>query len=34
VAAVWTGALGSLLVVALWIRWFPGLWRRDRLVQE
>jgi len=33
-AAVWTGALGSLLVVVLWIRWFPGLWRRDRLVQE
>lgn len=34
VAAVWTGALASLLVVALWVRWFPGLWRRDRLVQE
>jgi len=33
-AAVWTGAIGSLLVVALWIRWFPGLWRRDRLVQD
>jgi MFS family permease len=33
-AAVWTGALGSLLVAALWMRWFPTLWRRDRLVDE
>ena len=33
-AAVWTGALGSLVVAALWMRWFPALRRRDRLVDE
>jgi len=33
-AAIWTGALASLLVAALWARRFPSLWRRDQLVQE
>jgi len=31
VASVVTGGLGTLLVVALWIRWFPELWNVDRL---
>lgn len=31
VFAVVTGGLGTLAVVALWMRWFPALARRDRL---
>lgn len=34
VGSVVAGALGTLLVVALWFRWFPSLVRRDRLVAE
>ena len=33
-AAIWTGALASLLVATLWARRYPALWRRDQLVQE
>ena len=33
VGSVVVGALGTLLVVALWMRLFPALVRRDRLVQ-
>lgn len=29
--AVTVGAVGSLLVAGLWIRWFPQLWRRQTL---
>jgi MFS family permease len=32
--AIWTGALASLLVAALWAHRFPALWRRDQLVQD
>jgi hypothetical protein len=31
VGSVVAGALGTLVVVALWMRLFPGLYRRDRL---
>jgi MFS family permease len=31
VASVVTGGAGTLLVVALWIYWFPALWKVDRL---
>lgn len=33
VASVVLGGLGTLVVAALWIRWFPALARRDRLEQ-
>jgi MFS family permease len=33
VPAVVIGGLGTLIVAGLWIRWFPELWRRDRLVE-
>ncbi len=33
VGSVLAGGLGTLLVAALWIRWFPQLWTRDRLVR-
>jgi len=26
------GGIGTLVVAALWIRWFPALARRDRLL--
>jgi MFS family permease len=32
VASVVIGGAGTLLVAALWIKWFPALWRVDRLV--
>lgn len=32
VASVVIGGAGTLLVAALWIRWFPALWKVDRLV--
>ncbi|MBK8337775.1 MAG: MFS transporter [Sterolibacteriaceae bacterium] len=32
VPSVVAGGLGTLLIAALWIRLFPALWRRDRLV--
>jgi MFS family permease len=32
VASVVIGGVGTLLVAALWIRWFPALWQVDRLV--
>ena len=31
VPAVVSGACAGLLITALWIRWFPGLWARERL---
>jgi MFS family permease len=31
VASVITGGVGTLLVVGLWIYWFPALWKVDRL---
>ncbi len=31
VASVVIGGAGTLLVAALWIRWFPSLWKADRL---
>jgi hypothetical protein len=31
VGSVVMGGLGTLLVVALWMRWFPALAKRDRL---
>jgi MFS family permease len=34
VASVVTGGAGTLLVVALWIYWFPALWKVDRLVVQ
>lgn len=34
VPAVVVGGLGTLLVVGLWMRWFPQLARRDRLVED
>jgi len=33
VPAVVLGGLGTLGVALLWIRLFPGLWRRDRLIE-
>ena len=33
VPAVALGGIGTLLVVALWMRWFPGLRARDRLLR-
>jgi len=32
VAATVVGGIGALVVAALWMRWFPGLARRDRLL--
>jgi len=32
VGSVVTGGVGTLLVAATWIRWFPALARRDRMV--
>ena len=32
VASVVIGGAGTLLVAALWIKWFPALWKVDRLV--
>jgi hypothetical protein len=32
VASVITGGVGTLLVAALWIYWFPALWKIDRFV--
>ena len=32
VASVVIGGAGTLLVAALWIKWFPALWQVDRLV--
>lgn len=34
VGSVVLGGAGTLLVAALWCRWFPGLARRDALVQD
>ncbi len=34
VGSVVAGGVGTLLVVALWMRWFPALARRDRLREE
>jgi MFS family permease len=34
VGSVVLGGVGTLLVVALWMRWFPALARRDRLREE
>jgi hypothetical protein len=31
VASVVIGGAGTLLVAALWIKWFPSLWKVDRL---
>ena len=31
VGAAALGGVGTLLVVALWMRWFPGLWRRESI---
>ena len=31
VASVVIGGAGTLLVAALWIYWFPALWKVDRL---
>jgi MFS family permease len=31
VGSVLLGGVGVLVVAGLWIRWFPDLWRRDRL---
>ena len=31
VPAIVLGGVGSLLVVVLWARWYPELWRLDRL---
>ena len=31
VSSVVIGGIGTLMVAALWIRWFPALWRIDRL---
>jgi hypothetical protein len=33
VPAVVVGGLGTLLVAALWMRWFPALAQRDRLIE-
>jgi len=32
VASVVIGGAGTLLIAALWIKWFPSLWKVDRLV--
>jgi hypothetical protein len=32
VAAAVVGGIGALVVAALWMRWFPALARRDRLL--
>ena len=29
-----TGGAGTLLVVGLWIYWFPALWKADRLAVQ
>ena len=34
VASVVTGGAGTLLVVVLWIYWFPSLWKFDRLASQ
>lgn len=34
VGSVVVGAVGTLIVVALWIRWFPALAQRDKLVES
>lgn len=34
VASVIIGGAGTLLVAALWIYWFPALWKVDRLVER
>lgn len=34
VPAVVVGGIGTLLVVALWIRFFPALSKRDHLIQD
>jgi uncharacterized protein (DUF2062 family) len=31
VGSVVLGGVGVLVVAGLWVRWFPDLWRRDRL---
>jgi hypothetical protein len=33
VPAVVLGGVGTVIVVALWMRWFPALAQRDRLAQ-
>jgi MFS family permease len=33
VASVVVGGIGTLLVAALWLKWFPALARRDRMVE-
>ena len=33
VGSVVLGGLGSMAIAALWVRWFPALARRDRLVE-
>jgi hypothetical protein len=32
IAATVVGGVGTLVVAALWVKWFPGLARRDRLM--
>jgi len=32
VGSVVVGGLGTLLVAALWLKWFPALAQRDRMV--
>jgi hypothetical protein len=34
VASVITGGVGTLVVVGLWIYWFPALWKVDRLTVQ
>jgi len=34
VPAVVAGGAGTLLIAGLWARWFPELYRRDRLIGE
>jgi MFS family permease len=34
VPAVVAGGVGTVIVVVLWMRWFPGLARRDRLTED
>jgi hypothetical protein len=31
VASVVLGGVGSVIVAGLWIKWFPSLWKYDRL---
>lgn len=33
VPAVVLGGIGTIIVAGLWARWFPDLWRRDRLIE-